>query len=84
MEITKDNAKECLETLYTMEGKTASAKVLYDNLNRYIEQTDVSNVKETKEYKDMERQEYLANQLCAIYKARLKKIDNIIAGRYDK
>ena len=83
MKISKEMATECLKTLYNLEGNSQNGKIMYDNLMRYIEENEPENIKETKEFLDMERQWYLADQLCRIYKARLKKIDNIITGRFD-
>ena len=57
---------------------------MYDKIKKFIERCEIPNVKETKEYKQLERQWFFENQLCNIYKARLKKIDNIITGRYDR
>lgn len=83
MKISKEMARECLKTLYNLEGNSQNGKIMYDNLMKYIEENEPENIKETKEFKDMERQWFLENQLCRIYKARLKKIDNIITGRFD-
>ena len=81
---TKDVILDYLETLYNSTGQTEVEKVMYDKIKKFIEQCEIPNVKETKEYKQLERQWFLENQLCNIYKARLKKIDNIITGRYDR
>lgn len=83
MKITKEMAKECLETLYNLEGGSLSAKVVYDNLKKYIEETDIIDVKQTEEYKNLERQWYFENQLCNIYKNRVKRSSTILNGKYD-
>lgn len=83
MKITKDKAIECLETLYNLEGNSQSAKIMYDNLKRFIEQSEIIDIKKTKEYKNLERQWFLENQLCDIYKNRLRKAATILSGKYD-
>lgn len=72
-----------LDALYNSTSQTELDKTMYNKLKKYIEQNDIENVKETKEFKDMERQWFLENQMCRIYKARLRKINNIITGRHD-
>ena len=76
-------AEKCLETLYNATNQSEIDKNMYKNLKGFIEQCEITKVKETKEYQELERQWFLENQLCRIYKARLKKIDNIITGRFD-
>lgn len=83
MKIGREIAEKCLETLYNATNQNEIDKNMYKNLKEFIEQCEIAKVKETKEYKELERQWFLENQMCRIYKARLRKIDNIITGRYD-
>jgi hypothetical protein len=79
----KEMAMKCLDTLYNATGQSPVDKTMYNQLKKFLENSNIPNIKETKEYQDMERQWFLENQLCRIYKARLNKINNIITGRYD-
>ena len=82
MNITKEQAKEYLKTLYNTTGQTKVDEVLYDRVLKYIENTGTD--KESKEYKDMERQWYMADQLCKIYKSRVRRAASILSGKCDE
>lgn len=84
MKNTKDMAIKCLDTLYNSTNQSEVDKTMYDRLIKYIEQFDMSQVKETKIYKDLELEWFHEKQMCEIYKARLRKIDNILTGRFDR
>lgn len=81
--MTKETAIKYLEALYNSTSQTQVDKAMYDGIIKYIEQSEVTNIKETKEYLDMERQWYLAQQLCDIYKNRVKSAATILSGKYD-
>lgn len=83
MKQNKETILKYLEALYIVTGQTPADKAMYNNIVRFINDCEQINPKETKEYKELERQWFLENQLCRIYKARLNKINNIITGRYD-
>ena len=82
MNTTKEQAKEYLKALYNATGQTEVDETLYDRVLKYIENTGTD--KESKEYKDMERQWYMADQLCKIYKNRVRRAASILSGNYDK
>ena len=83
MKQSKETILKYLEALYIVTSQTPADKAMYDNITRFINDFEQINPKETKEYKELEKQWFLENQLCKIYKARLNKINNIITGRYD-
>ena len=81
--MTKETAIKYLETLYNSTSQSEVDKAMYDGIKKYIDKSEVTNVKETKEYEDMERQWFFEHQLCDIYKNRVRKAASILGGKYD-
>lgn len=85
MKTTKEQAKEFLKTLYNSTGQDVVAETLYKRILGYIEETgECSNVKNSKEYADLERQWFLADQLNRIYRNRMRQAMGFLDGRHDK
>ena len=79
----KEMAINLLDALYNSTSQTEIDKAMFDKLKKYIEKSEITNVKETEEYKNMERQWFFEHQLCDIYKNRVKKASIILNGKYD-
>lgn len=81
--MTKETAIKYLETLYHSTSQSEVDKAMYDGIKKYIDKSEVTNVKETEEYLNMERQWFFEHQLCDIYKNRVRKAATILGGKYD-
>ena len=83
MQNAKEMALKCLDTLYNATGQTTVDKTMYNELKKFLENSNIADVKQTEEYLKMESQLFLAQQLNDIYKNRIDKAAIILSGRKD-
>jgi hypothetical protein len=83
MHNAKEMAFKCLDTLYNATGQTPVDKTMYNELKKFLENSNIADIKQTEEYLKMENQLFVAKQLNEIYKIRINRAATILSGRKD-